>query len=108
MNAIEIKGLTKRYKDVVAVDGLSLSVKDGELFSLLVVNGAGKTTTVKMLSTLIEQSDGKAEIFGLDIKKHRLKIREMINRCLRTKGQDVLGGLWHIRPACSSSFSLES
>jgi ABC-2 type transport system ATP-binding protein len=50
MNAIEIKGLTKRYKDVTAVDRLDLSVKEGELLSLLGVNGAGKTTTVKMLS----------------------------------------------------------
>ncbi|MBO7216419.1 MAG: ATP-binding cassette domain-containing protein, partial [Clostridia bacterium] len=52
MNAIEIKGLTKRYKDVTAVDGLTLSVREGEIFSLLGVNGAGKTTTIKMLSCL--------------------------------------------------------
>ena len=50
MNAIEIKKLTKKYKDVTAVDGLELSVRQGELFALLGVNGAGKTTTIKMLS----------------------------------------------------------
>ena len=51
MDAIKIDGLTKRYKDIIAVDGLSLSVGEGELFSLLGVNGAGKTTTIKMLSS---------------------------------------------------------
>ena len=52
MDAIKIDCLTKRYKDVVAVDNLSLSVKQGELLSLLGINGAGKTTTIKMLSCL--------------------------------------------------------
>ena len=52
MNAIEIQGLSKSYKDVTAVDSLTLSVAEGELFSLLGVNGAGKTTTVNMLSCL--------------------------------------------------------
>ena len=49
MNAIEIKKLTKKYRDVIAVDGLELSIRRGELFALLGVNGAGKTTTIKML-----------------------------------------------------------
>ena len=50
MNAIETHGLTKRYKELTAVDGLELTVRAGELFALLGVNGAGKTTTIKMLS----------------------------------------------------------
>ena len=49
MEAIRIEGLTKKYRDVTAVDDLSLCIHKGELFSLLGVNGAGKTTTVKML-----------------------------------------------------------
>ena len=49
MDAVRIEGLTKRYKDVTAVDNLSLTVKNGELMSLLGVNGAGKTTLIKML-----------------------------------------------------------
>lgn len=60
MDAIEIKNLTKKYKDVTAVDSLSLSVKKGELFSLLGVNGAGKTTTIKMLSCLTKPTNGDA------------------------------------------------
>ena len=47
MNAIEIQGLTKRYGPITAVDGLDLTVRQGELFALLGVNGAGKTTTIK-------------------------------------------------------------
>ena len=62
MTEIEIKGLTKRYKDVTAVDGLSLAVERGELFGLLGVNGAGKTTTIKMLSTLTVPDEGDALI----------------------------------------------
>ncbi|MBE6897248.1 MAG: ATP-binding cassette domain-containing protein, partial [Ruminococcaceae bacterium] len=69
MDAIKTKNLTKRYKDIIAVDGLTLTVKQGELFSLLGVNGAGKTTTVKMLSCLTSPSDGDAWLLGKSIRK---------------------------------------
>lgn len=64
MNAIEIRALTKKYKDTVAVNGLTLSIGEGELFSLLGVNGAGKTTTIKMLSCLIKPTHGDALLLG--------------------------------------------
>ena len=67
MNAIETKGLTKTYKDVVAVDGLDLAVAEGELFALLGVNGAGKTTTIKMLSCLTAPTSGTAAVNGHDV-----------------------------------------
>ena len=60
MEAIKIQGLTKRYKNIVAVDNLTLSIQHGELFSLLGVNGAGKTTTIKMLSCLTKATAGDA------------------------------------------------
>ena len=78
MNAIEIKGLTKRYKDVIAVDGLSLSVEEGELFSLLGVNGAGKTTTVKMLSCLTLPSEGDALLLGKSICREAAEVKSLI------------------------------
>ena len=62
MNAIVTEKLTKRYKDVTAVDGLSLSVKKGELFALLGINGAGKTTAVKMLCGITEPTDEHSHI----------------------------------------------
>ena len=67
MNAIEIKGLTKKYKDTLAVDGLDLTVAQGELFALLGVNGAGKTTTIKMLSCLLRPDGGEAYLLGHSI-----------------------------------------
>ena len=67
MNAIEIRNLTKKYKDTTAVDNLNLSIKRGELFSLLGVNGAGKTTTIKMLSCLTAPTSGDAFLNGKSI-----------------------------------------
>ena len=78
MQAIEIQGLTKRYGDITAVDGLSLSIGQGELFSLLGVNGAGKTTTVKMLSTLTAPTEGNAYLFGKDLRTEAAEIKPLI------------------------------
>lgn len=78
MTEIEIKGLTKRYKDVTAVDSLTLSVERGELFGLLGVNGAGKTTTIKMLSTLTAPDEGDALIGGHSILNEQQKVKEII------------------------------
>lgn len=66
-NAIEICGLTKKFKDVVAVDDLSLKVKAGELLALLGVNGAGKSTLVGILTGLVKPDSGSATIMGADI-----------------------------------------
>ena len=78
MDAIRTENLTKRYKDVVAVDGLNLSVRHGELFSLLGVNGAGKTTTVKMLSCLIQPTSGDAFLNGKSICEDSDAVKAMI------------------------------
>ena len=78
MDAIRIEGLTKKYKDVVAVDNLSLSVQKGELFSLLGVNGAGKTTTIKMLSCLTQPTSGDAFLNGKSISKDTAAVKSLI------------------------------
>ena len=78
MDAIKIIGLTKKYKDVTAVDNLSLTVKEGELFSLLGVNGAGKTTTIKMLSCLTKPTDGDAFLHGKSIISDANDIKSII------------------------------
>lgn len=67
MDAIKIENLTKKYKDVIAVDNLNLCVAKGELFSLLGVNGAGKTTTIKMLCGLTAPTGGDAFLNGKSI-----------------------------------------
>ena len=78
MNAIEIRNLTKKYGKTVAVDSLSLDIKEGELFSLLGVNGAGKTTTIKMLSCLTMPTDGDAVVGGYSITKESEQVKRLI------------------------------
>lgn len=79
MAAIEVKKLTKKYKDKVAVNEIDLSINQGELFALLGTNGAGKTTTIKMLSGLILPTSGEIKIEDMDMKKDMFKIKEILN-----------------------------
>ena len=79
MYSIETNKLTKKYKDKLAVNEIDLKIKEGELFSLLGVNGAGKTTTIKMLSSLILPTSGNIKVLGLDMKKDKQKIKELLN-----------------------------
>ena len=78
MDAIRIEGLRKEYKDVVAVDNLTLSVGSGELFSLLGINGAGKTTTIKMLCGLTKPTKGDAFLNGKSICADTAAVKSMI------------------------------
>ena len=78
MNAIEIQGLTKRYGPITAVDGLDLTVRQGELFALLGVNGAGKTTTIKMLSCLTRPDDGDARLLGRSVVTDTAAVKNCI------------------------------
>lgn len=78
MEGIQIQGLTKVYKDIVAVDHLTLSIPKGELFSLLGVNGAGKTTTIKMLSCLTEPTEGTACLNGNSITRDPSAVKSII------------------------------
>lgn len=79
MNAITTKDLTKKYGDLAAVDNLSLSIKEGELFALLGMNGAGKTTTIKMLSCLIRPTGGDAVLLGDSVKDKPQAVKQKIN-----------------------------
>ena len=78
MIAIKLENLTKRYSDTVAVDGISLSIEQGELFSLLGVNGAGKTTTIKMLSCLTQPTSGDAILLGKSIVDDAQQVKSLI------------------------------
>lgn len=79
MLAIETNKLTKKFGNKIVVDSLELSIKKGELFSLLGVNGAGKTTTIKMLSTLSKPTSGDAKLLGDSVLAHSQKVKEKIN-----------------------------
>lgn len=76
--AIEIKNLTKDYKDVRAVDSLNLTIYQEELFSLLGVNGAGKTTTIKMLSCVSSPTCGDAFVNGMSVKARPTDVKKII------------------------------
>ena len=78
MYAITVNGLTKRYRDVTAVNHLSLCVEEGELLSLLGINGAGKSTTVKMLSCLTSPTSGDAFLLGKSILRDADAIKSFI------------------------------
>ena len=75
---IEVHDLKKRYGDKNAVDGISFSVKKGEVFGILGPNGAGKTTTLEMMETLREIDGGTVTIDGIDVAKHPRKIKYLI------------------------------
>ena len=79
MIAIQTKVLTKRYKDILAVDDLNLSIEQGTLFALLGVNGTGKTTTIKMLSCLTKPTSGDAVLLGDSIITKPKSVKEKIN-----------------------------
>ena len=78
MYSIHTENLTKKYKNITAVDGLNLQVRQGELFSLLGVNGAGKTTTIKMLSCLTQPTSGDAFLNGKSICVDTNTVKSMI------------------------------
>lgn len=73
--ALEVKKLTKSYKDLVVLKNVSFTLKKGEILALLGPNGAGKTTTVKILATLLQADSGSAQVNGHDIKKEGHKVR---------------------------------
>jgi ABC-2 type transport system ATP-binding protein len=76
--AIRASGLTKRYGETVAVEGLDLDIAPGEFFGLLGPNGSGKTTTIHMLATLIRATSGSAQVAGFDIGREPVRAREAI------------------------------
>ena len=78
MAIIETRNLTKRFGKLVAVDRVSISVEEGEIFGFLGPNGAGKTTTINVLTTLLRPSEGSAAVAGLDVVKEDNRVRSII------------------------------
>ncbi len=72
---ITVQGLTKKYGDFTAVDGISFDVKRGEIFAFLGPNGAGKTTTIKMLTTLLHPTSGVISVNGFDPMHQQSDVR---------------------------------
>ncbi len=78
MNAVQTFKLTKEFESLVAVNGVDLEIKKGELFSLLGPNGAGKTTTIRMLCCLLKPTRGTASILGHDVVKTPFAVKRLI------------------------------
>jgi ABC-2 type transport system ATP-binding protein len=78
MNAVQTFKLTKEFDGLVAVNGVDLEIKKGELFSLLGPNGAGKTTTIRMLCCLLKPTKGTASILGYDVVKTPFAVKKLI------------------------------
>src|SRR6201997_3477715 len=76
--SIATEGLTRRFGELVAVDGVNLRVAPGQFFGFLGPNGAGKSTTIKMLTGLLAPSSGKIEIHGLDLNAHPVEVKRQI------------------------------
>lgn len=75
---IQVKHLTKDFKELKAVDDLSFTVEAGDVYGFLGQNGAGKSTTIRMLLTLITPTSGSIELFGMQLDKHRKEILRQV------------------------------
>src|SRR5512135_1983604 len=76
--AISVTGITKKFGEITAVDGVSFEVEEGEFFGFLGPNGAGKTTLIRMLTTLLKPTAGKAIVAGCDVLKDPARVRREI------------------------------
>jgi ABC-2 type transport system ATP-binding protein len=78
MAMIEVKNLTKRYRDRIAIDSLNFSVDEGEILGFLGPNGAGKTTTMRILTGFLPASEGTAKIAGFDVFEHPMEVKRRL------------------------------
>jgi len=78
MNILKIDNVTKRFNDKLALDNVSLSVEEGEIFGLIGPNGAGKSTLISIISDLMLPDSGKVEINGLDLRTNSIKSKSII------------------------------
>ncbi len=76
--AVELRDVTKRYNEIVAVNNLNLTIGTGEIFGLLGPNGSGKSTTLKMLMGLIQPTAGAVAVLGLDVQKNQVEVKQLV------------------------------
>ncbi|MBI2944961.1 MAG: ABC transporter ATP-binding protein [Candidatus Wallbacteria bacterium] len=78
MESIELKGLTRRFGPITAVDRVDLLVHPGEIFGLLGPNGAGKSTMIKMITGLLRPSEGTVKVLGFDVTRHPIEVKRRV------------------------------
>src|SRR5436190_1626473 len=106
-NVIEVNDLVKRYGDFTAVNGISFTVTEGEIFGLLGPNGAGKTTTLEIIETLRDKTSGDVKVLGYDVNKDADEIKKRIGVQLQAAGYypslnllellDLFMGLYNVK-----------
>src|SRR5437763_14720306 len=106
---IRVQIVTRKFDDLVAVNDVSFDVNRGEVFGFLGPNGAGKTTTIKMLTTLLPPTSGRATVLGHDLKTEGRKIRAQIGVVQQKDSfdqglnvetsMDIYGLIWNVQKA---------
>ena len=97
MDIIEVEDLSKKFKQLVAVDKVSFKVKEGEIFGFLGPNGAGKTTTINILCTLLKPTSGRASINGFDVVRQQSRVRQQIGLVFQDPSlDDKLSGIQNL------------
>ena len=97
MGIIEVEDLSKKFKQLVAVDKVSFKVKEGEIFGFLGPNGAGKTTTINILCTLLKPTSGRASINGFDVVRQQSRVRQQIGLVFQDPSlDDKLSGIQNL------------
>jgi ABC-2 type transport system ATP-binding protein len=76
--AVELKGVVKRYSEILAVDNIDLTIKNGEIFGLLGPNGSGKSTTLKMILGLVKPDAGAISVLGHDVKSEPVAVKQLV------------------------------
>ncbi len=76
---VEVNNLSKFYGNLQAVTGINFDINENEIFALIGPNGAGKSTILRILATVLEPSDGRAFVYGFDVKKEPEKVRQLIS-----------------------------
>lgn len=94
MSAVDVKAISKRFGDFTAVDGISFSIEDGEIFGLLGPNGAGKSTLIRMLTTLVRPTSGTALVAGHDVVKDPNGVRRAIGVIAQNMTSDLELSVW--------------
>ncbi len=91
---MQISNLTKRFGNLVAVDRINLDIQSDEIFGLLGPNGSGKTTLIRMLTTILQPTDGTAKVAGYDIRKNPTEVRESIGVVSQAMTLDIELTAW--------------
>jgi ABC-2 type transport system ATP-binding protein len=97
MDIIEVEELSRKFKQLIAVDRVSFKVKEAEIFGFLGPNGAGKTTTINILCTLLKPTSGRASINGFDVVRQQSRVRQQIGLVFQDPSlDDKLSGIQNL------------